>query len=88
MLKELEVVVEKYNSVPQKEKLDTKIVTIVVQALVGAKMEEKYGYTSDDIEAAVLTNHKVLSTDEEFADINMNIQHTMGQFLQASMDSQ
>lgn len=81
MLKELEALVEKYQSMTNKRDLDMKTVTIVAQAIVGSKMEEKFGITSEDIESAVLMYHTSLATDQEFANINLKIQHTMGKLM-------
>lgn len=82
MLEELENLVEKYQGMQKKNsELDMKTVTIVAQAIVGAKMEEKFGMTSEDIESAVLMYHTMLATDQEFANINAKIQHTMGKLM-------
>lgn len=81
MLKELEDLVEKYQGMQKTTDLDMKTVTIVAQAIVGAKMEEKFSITSEDIENAVLMYHTMLATDQEFASINTKIQHTMGKLM-------
>jgi len=81
MLQELENLVDKYQGMQKNRDLDMKTVTIVAQAIVGAKMEQKFGITSEDIESAVLMYHTMLATDQEFANINMKIQHTMGKLM-------
>jgi len=81
MLKELEELVEKYQGMQKTRELDMKTVTIVAQAIVGSKMEEKFGITSEDIESAVLMYHTMLATDQEFAQINLKIQHTMAKLM-------
>lgn len=81
MLQELETLVDKYQGMQKTRDLDMKTVTIVAQAIVGAKMEQKFGITSEDIESAVLMYHTMLATDQEFANINMKIQHTMGKLM-------
>lgn len=83
MLEELEKLVKVYQDV-QKEglaELDMKTVTIVAQAMVGAKMEEKFNFASEDLESAVLLYHTMLATDQEFAVINQQIQHTMSKLM-------
>lgn len=85
MLKELEELVDKYQSMQKGRELDMKTVTIVAQAIVGAKMEEKFDITSEDIESAVLMYHTMLATDQEFANINLKIQHTMGKLMGTPM---
>lgn len=74
MLQELEVLVA---SLKSRQDTDLKTMTIAAQAVVGAKMEQKFGYSSEDIESAVLMYHTMLATNQEFATINQKIQHTM-----------
>jgi len=81
MLKELEDLVDKYKGMQKNRELDMKTVTIVAQAIVGAKMEEKFDITTEDIESAVLMYHTMLATDRDFATINEKIQHTMGKLM-------
>lgn len=81
MLQELDNLVQYYNSMPKKDDMEMKTVTIAAQAIVGSKMEAKFGITSEDIESAVLMYHTLLATDQEFATINMKIQHTMGKLM-------
>jgi len=85
MLEELEKLVKIYQGLQNKptggQELDMKTVTIVAQAMVGAKMEEKFNIASEDLESAVLLYHTMLATDQEFATINLQIQHTMGKLM-------
>lgn len=85
MLEELEKLVKIYQDLQNKpiggQELDMKTVTIVAQAIVGAKMEEKFTIASEDLESAVLLYHTMLATDQEFAGINLQIQHTMGKLM-------
>jgi len=81
MHEELEKLTAEYEQKKNHSELDAKTVTIVAQAIVGAKMEEQFGITSEDIENAVLMYHTILATDQEFANINTNIQHTMGKLM-------
>lgn len=81
MLEELTNLVEVYQGLQKTADLDMKTVTIVAQAMVGAKMEEKFNIASEDLESAVLMYHTMLATDQEFANINLKIQHTMGQLM-------
>jgi len=82
MFEELEKLVTTYQDIQKTNAgLDMKTVTIVAQATVGAKMEEKFGITSEDIESAVLMHHTHLATHQEFANINTKIQHTMGKLM-------
>merc|ERR1711920_665352 len=78
MLEELEKLVQNFQALPNKEQYDMKTVTIAAQACVGSKVEATFGITSEDIENAVLFHHTMLATDQEFASINMQIQHTTG----------
>lgn len=81
MLEELENVVKYFQNLPNKDTYDMKTVTIAAQAIVGSNIEKKFGITSEDIESAVLMYHTTLATDQEFAGLNIKIQHTMGKLM-------
>mmetsp|Transcript_121303 Transcript_121303/g.220641 ORF Transcript_121303/g.220641 Transcript_121303/m.220641 type:complete len:255 (+) Transcript_121303:123-887(+) len=84
MLKELEKLVDEFSSKPNKDSYDLKTVTIAAQAIVGSKVEEEFKITSEDIESAVLMYHTMLATDQDFANINIKIQQTMGKLMGSS----
>ena len=48
-----------------RESYDPKTVTLTAQSLVGAKVEEKFGLTSEDIEHAVMRHHVPRREDHE-----------------------
>lgn len=77
MLEELEKLLSHFNTIKNKASYDMKTVTLAAQAVVGAKVEEKFNLTSEDIERAVIKHHTTLATDQEFASVNMKMQHTM-----------
>jgi len=81
MLQELEKLQKYFGGIRDRSSYDLKTVTIAAQALVGAKVEEKFSITSEDIEGAVLMHHTQLATDQEFANINIQIQTTMGKLM-------
>mmetsp|Transcript_54085 Transcript_54085/g.128813 ORF Transcript_54085/g.128813 Transcript_54085/m.128813 type:complete len:254 (+) Transcript_54085:91-852(+) len=81
MLEALEELVTHFSSISGKDSYDMKTVTIAAQAMVGAKVEQKFDITSEDIECAVLMNHATLAADQEFTNINIQIQHTMGKLM-------
>merc|ERR1719160_1362780 len=81
MLEELEKMLKYFNGIKDQSSYDMKTVTIAAQALVGAKVEERFSITSEDIENAVLMHHTQLATDKEFANINIKIQNTMGKLM-------
>merc|ERR1712224_49674 len=81
MLEELDNLVKHFQTVSDHKSYDMKTVTIAAQALVGAKVEEKFGYSSEDIEGAVLTHHASLATNQEFANINISMQNTMSKLM-------
>jgi len=81
MLQELEKLVDDYQKAPGREGYDMKTVTIAAQAIVGSQIEAKFGITSEDIESAVLMYHANLATDQEFAQVNIKIQHAMGKLM-------
>jgi len=81
MLEELNNLVKDFNTLPNKDSYDMKMVTVAAQAIVGSKIESKFNITSEDIESAVLMYHTMLATDQEFAAINIKIQHTMSKLM-------
>merc|ERR1712232_143605 len=81
MLEELEKLVAYFQKVANKDTYDLKTVTIAAQAMVGSKVVDKFGITSEEIEGAVLMNHTVLATDQEFGKINGRIQDTMAKLM-------
>merc|ERR1712039_582563 len=81
MLEQIEEVTKHFHSLPDKDKYDVKTVTIVTQALVGSKIEAKFKITSEDIESAVMMHHTFFATDQEFAQLNIKIQHAMGKLM-------
>jgi len=84
MLQELEKLVQYYfTTVKNKETYDMKTLTLALQAVVGAKVEEKFSMTSEDIERAVIKHHSALATDQEFERVNMKMQHVMAQLMGA-----
>ncbi|KAL8272545.1 hypothetical protein Esti_003544 [Eimeria stiedai] len=64
-------------------KADPKVLTLAAQAYVGAKVQREFGFTSEDIEGAVLLNHKELATNAAFTLVNMAIQKTMNDLIGA-----
>lgn len=83
MLEELKTLVQQFNKMPNRHAFDMKTVTIAAQALVGAKVEEKYKLNSEDIECAVLMHHHTLASDPQFGQINVQMQATMSQLMGA-----
>mmetsp|Transcript_23288 Transcript_23288/g.51142 ORF Transcript_23288/g.51142 Transcript_23288/m.51142 type:complete len:255 (-) Transcript_23288:45-809(-) len=81
MLEELDKLAAEFQTLPNKESFDMKTVTVATQAIVGAKIEDKFGFSAEDIESAVLMYHTMLATNQEFATINIRIQHTMGKLM-------
>lgn len=81
MLEELEKLVEDFQKTPGKESFDMKTVTIAAQAIVGSKIQAKFSITSEDIESAVLMYHAHLASDQDFASVNIKIQHAMGKLM-------
>lgn len=62
---------------------DTKVITLAAQAYVGAKVQKKFGLTGEDIEGAVLINHKDLASNANFTMVNIAIQKTMNDLIDA-----
>lgn len=85
MLEELEKLVKYFSTIKNKESYDMKTVTLAAQAVVGAKVEEKFGLTSEDIERGVIQHHSTLATDQEFAIVNVKMQQAMALLMGADM---
>jgi len=83
MLSELKKLVEEFQKHPDRLSLDARTLTMTAQAIIGAKVETKFGLNSDEIESAVLFNHNALSSDTDFARINVQMQATMSQLMGA-----
>lgn len=80
MLAELHVLLESYDA----KSHDSKVAVVAIQALVGAKIEQKFKLASKDVEAAVLMHHTMLATDADFAKLNVDIQTAMGKLAGSS----
>eukprot|EP00440_Ansanella_granifera_P058387 gb/GFBE01063285.1/.p1 GENE.gb/GFBE01063285.1/~~gb/GFBE01063285.1/.p1 ORF type:complete len:255 (+),score=85.66 gb/GFBE01063285.1/:1-765(+) len=87
MLKEMEAVVAELEKSPDIKSYDMKPVTIAAQAIVGSKIEKQFGITSEDVEGAVMMYHANLATDQDFAQVNIRIQHAMGKLMGANFAS-
>eukprot|EP00820_Chromera_velia_P014948 Cvel_25030.t1-p1 / transcript=Cvel_25030.t1 / gene=Cvel_25030 / organism=Chromera_velia_CCMP2878 / gene_product=hypothetical protein / transcript_product=hypothetical protein / location=Cvel_scaffold2777:16873-23770(+) / protein_length=328 / sequence_SO=supercontig / SO=protein_coding / is_pseudo=false len=77
MLEELRKLVTDFKNDRQKKRgsqYDMKTVTIAAQAIVGAKVEEKFQLSTEQVEAAVILNSEALQRDAEFARLNMEMQ--------------
>lgn len=81
MLRSLEEIVRDFQALKNKEAYDKKTVVLAAQALIGTRVEEKFGLTSEEIERAVMANHTVLATDQEFAQVNMKMQAMMASLM-------
>lgn len=81
MQKELNNLVEEFLALPSRESFDMKTVAIAAQAMVGARVEQEFGYSSEDIEGAVLQKHSALAEDRKFGAINHEIQQAMAKLM-------
>jgi hypothetical protein len=53
---------------------------VAAQVLVGAKVHQKFGVDTEDIEASIMKNQDKLSRDQKFAQVNDEIQRLMAKF--------
>eukprot|EP00927_Polykrikos_kofoidii_P001801 TRINITY_DN106_c0_g1_i3.p1 TRINITY_DN106_c0_g1~~TRINITY_DN106_c0_g1_i3.p1 ORF type:complete len:248 (+),score=61.01 TRINITY_DN106_c0_g1_i3:81-824(+) len=83
MLEELEKLVSYIEGMQDRSSYDMKTMTITAQAIVGSKVEAKFHITSEEIETAVLNHHTVLAVDQDFSNVNVKIQKTMGKLMGA-----
>lgn len=59
---------------------DMRALAVAAQVLVGAKVQEKFGVDTDDIESSIIRNHEQLSKDNRFGTVNEEIQRLMARF--------
>lgn len=57
--------------------MDPRISTIAVQAIIGAGVEKAFKVSSEDVEASVFYHRNQLSTDQQFASINLEMRRAM-----------
>lgn len=74
MLAELEALLGAYDAKVH----SSKVAVVAAQALVGARIEEKFKVTSKDLEGAVFMHHTTLATDSDFTRLSVGIQAVMG----------
>jgi len=77
MLEELTKVLQDFDKLPNKASLEPKVIVQAAQAVVAARLEEKLGLTSDDMEAAMMMHQQSLATDQEFAAVSTKMQMLM-----------
>ena len=81
MLEELKTVSAEVDSkLKRGSSVDMRALAVAAQVLVGAKVQQKFGVDTDDIEASIIKNHEWLSKDKKFADVNDEIQRLMAKF--------
>lgn len=78
MAQELESQAKDFSKVKGQKAWDTKTVAMAIQTMVAAKVEKKYGLSTEDIERGVMQNHQTLSQNAEFHQINQRVQAAMG----------
>ncbi|CAK0865600.1 unnamed protein product [Prorocentrum cordatum] len=83
MLQELENQLKDFSKIVGQKAWDMKTVALASQAIVAAKVERKYGLTSEDIEGAVMQNRQTLASNAEFAEINQKMQVAMSKLMGA-----
>lgn len=79
----LEELLKIQQEVSKKDGLDTKTVSLTAQAITSAKLEAKLGYTSEDMEQAVVQLQEKLATNQEFSTLSMRIQQAFGKMIGA-----
>ena len=63
-LQELQKLLQYYHVLKSKESFDVMTLVCAAQVVIGARVEEKYGLTSEDMARAVIAHHMALSTDQ------------------------
>jgi hypothetical protein len=81
MLEELKgVSAQVDNKLKRGSGVDMRALAVAAQVLVGAKVQQKFGVDTDDIESSIIKNHEKLSKDAKFAQVNEEIQRLMAKF--------
>jgi len=83
MLAELQACVKEFQALPDKAAFDLKTVALTSQAVLAARVTAKFGFTSEDIEGAIMKKHKDLGMNPSFLQIHQQIQETMEKFMSA-----
>jgi len=73
--------VNHFLSLPNLGSLEIKTGTTTTQALVSAQIEEKFGLTSEELDAAVLKNQTELVSNPTFARLNRKMKLTMARLM-------
>jgi hypothetical protein len=83
LVKQLDNLVEQQKDIIlHKENYDMKIVAIAAQIIGGAKIQEKFGISSEEIDAAISIHRRALGGNKEFATANRRIGQIMSGILQ------
>ena len=80
MLEELKKVSTEVDTKLNRAGIDMRALAVAAQVLVGARVQEKFGVDTDDIESSIIKNHDALSKDAKFAAVNDEIQRLMAKF--------
>ncbi|SCN12586.1 conserved Plasmodium protein, unknown function [Plasmodium malariae] len=81
MLNELYKIDPEFKKIPNKSELDPKLIALVIQSIVSAKVEEEFNLTSEDVEASIANQQYALTSNMEFARVNIQMQTIMNKFM-------
>ncbi|SCP04392.1 conserved Plasmodium protein, unknown function [Plasmodium ovale] len=81
MLSELYRIDPEFKKIPNKGELDPKIIALVIQSIVSARVEEEFNLTSEDVEASIANQQYALTSNMEFARVNIQMQTIMNKFM-------
>ncbi|GAW80836.1 hypothetical protein, conserved [Plasmodium gonderi] len=81
MLNELYKIDPEFKKIPNKHELDPKLIALVIQSIVSAKVEEEFNLTSEDVEASIANQQYALTSNMEFARVNIQMQTIMNKFM-------
>jgi hypothetical protein len=80
MLEHLKKISEEVDQKLNRAGVDMRALAVAAQVLVGARVQEKFGVDTDDIESSIIKHHDALSKDVKFATVNDEIQKLMAKF--------
>ncbi|EAA22939.1 hypothetical protein [Plasmodium yoelii yoelii] len=81
MLNELYKIDPEFKKIPNTNELDPKLIALVIQSIISARVEDEFNLTSEDVEASIANQQYALTSNMEFARINIQMQTVMNKFM-------
>ncbi|KAK2194448.1 hypothetical protein BdWA1_001711 [Babesia duncani] len=79
MLQQLQHYIQEFRAIPNHDELDKKVVTVTLQALISAKVQEQFKITHTALDRAIIHHHGELSMNQHFTRLTMHMQSEMAE---------